>query len=98
VWRLPVAKPLTQTVGRTAQQGDNVLRVYLIEDIESVVAALKKEGYGMVDHVELFRRLNPIEAAQQGVQSDECPRCNSLEYISDPQFDWKTCLKCGTRH
>jgi hypothetical protein len=69
-----------------------VLRVYLIEDIESVVVALKKEGYGMVDHKELFRRLNPIEAAQQSVQSDgfESPQKGVAKVENDPR-----CLASG---
>lgn len=57
-----------------------MLRVYLIEDIESVVAALKKEGYGMVDHAELFRRLNPIEAAQQQRAVDGLSRPHYHEF------------------
>ena len=37
------------------------------------------------------------DAAQQGAQTDVCPKCQSAECEYNPQFDWKTCLKCGTR-
>ena len=67
-----------------------MLRAYLVEDIEKVIHDLQKEGYFMVDDKELFRRLNPIEAAQiEQAEKAECPV---------GEHDWSNsieCSKCG---